>query len=104
TSPRRLRTTPTATKRGQHSCAQAGGSRAGSGRAGAAWRSSPVRGDRMPERRRRASEAGTEAFPAPRFTVDASVFVNAFNPHEDGHDASLAFLAAIHTPAHPPTI
>jgi predicted nucleic acid-binding protein len=31
----------------------------------------------------------------PRYTVDASVFVNAFNPHEDGHDESLAVLAAI---------
>jgi predicted nucleic acid-binding protein len=27
--------------------------------------------------------------------VDASVFVNAFNPHEDGHAASLAVIAAI---------
>src|SRR5438128_942815 len=31
----------------------------------------------------------------PRYTVDASVFVNAFNPHEDGHAESLAMLAAI---------
>lgn len=30
-----------------------------------------------------------------RYTVDASVFVNAFNPHEDGHAASLAIIAAI---------
>lgn len=30
-----------------------------------------------------------------RYTVDASVFVNAFNPHEDGHAQSLAILAAI---------
>jgi predicted nucleic acid-binding protein len=30
-----------------------------------------------------------------RYTVDASVFVNAFNPHEGGHAESLAFLAAI---------
>jgi predicted nucleic acid-binding protein len=30
-----------------------------------------------------------------RYTVDASVFVNAFNPHEDGHAESLAILAAI---------
>src|SRR5437879_3760681 len=30
-----------------------------------------------------------------RYTVDASVFVNAFNPHEDGHTASLQLLAAI---------
>jgi predicted nucleic acid-binding protein len=31
-----------------------------------------------------------------RYTVDASVFVNAFNPHEDGHADSLAILTAIH--------
>ena len=31
----------------------------------------------------------------PRYTVDASVFINAFNPHEDGHAESLAILAAI---------
>jgi predicted nucleic acid-binding protein len=30
-----------------------------------------------------------------RYTVDASVFVNAFNPHEDGHVESLAILTAI---------
>jgi predicted nucleic acid-binding protein len=30
-----------------------------------------------------------------RFTIDASVFVNAFNPHEKGHAESLAILAAI---------
>lgn len=30
-----------------------------------------------------------------RYTVDASVFVNAFNPHEEGHAASLQILAAI---------
>ena len=30
-----------------------------------------------------------------RYTVDASVFVNAFNPHEDGHGDSLAILAAM---------
>lgn len=30
-----------------------------------------------------------------RYTVDASVFVNAFNPHEEGHANSLAILAAI---------
>lgn len=30
-----------------------------------------------------------------RYTVDASVFVNAFNPHEEGHRESLAILAAI---------
>ena len=30
-----------------------------------------------------------------RYTVDASVFVNAFNPHEDGHVESLQMLAAV---------
>jgi len=30
-----------------------------------------------------------------RFTIDASVFVNAFNPHEEGHAESLAALTAI---------
>jgi len=30
-----------------------------------------------------------------RYTVDASVFVNAFNPHEEGHAESLHILAAI---------
>lgn len=30
-----------------------------------------------------------------RFTIDASVFVNAFNPHEQGHTESLAVLTAI---------
>jgi predicted nucleic acid-binding protein len=33
--------------------------------------------------------------------VDASVFVNAFNPREDGHAESLAILAAIHHGGHP---
>ena len=32
---------------------------------------------------------------ATRYTVDASVFVNAFNPHEDGHAESLRILSAI---------
>jgi len=40
--------------------------------------------------RRSAPVAG-----ARRFTVDASVFVNAFNPHETGHAESLAALAAM---------
>jgi predicted nucleic acid-binding protein len=30
-----------------------------------------------------------------RYTIDASVFVNAFNPHEEGHAESLQILAAI---------
>lgn len=33
--------------------------------------------------------------PSRRYTVDASVFVNAFNPHEKGHADSLRFLAMI---------
>lgn len=37
----------------------------------------------------------TKAATHPRYTVDASVFVNAFNPNEDGHVESLAILAAI---------
>jgi predicted nucleic acid-binding protein len=31
-----------------------------------------------------------------RYTVDASVFVNAFNPHERGHAESLRVLSLIH--------
>ncbi|MPZ16626.1 MAG: PIN domain-containing protein [Luteitalea sp.] len=31
----------------------------------------------------------------PRYTVDASVFVNAFNPHEEGHTESLLLLSEI---------
>lgn len=45
-----------------------------------------------PVPRRRARRRTAEH---PRYTIDASVFVNAFNPHEDGHAASLAILAAI---------
>jgi predicted nucleic acid-binding protein len=30
-----------------------------------------------------------------RYTIDASVFVNAFNPHEDGHAESLQILTAV---------
>jgi predicted nucleic acid-binding protein len=30
-----------------------------------------------------------------RYTIDASIFVNAFNPHEDGHAESLEILTAI---------
>ena len=42
--------------------------------------------------RRPQSTAGVKSR---RYTVDASVFVNAFNPHEDGHAESLQILAAI---------
>jgi len=44
-------------------------------------------------RRRRPSRA--RVFKSTRYTVDASVFVNAFNPHEHGHAESLQLLAAI---------
>jgi len=36
-----------------------------------------------------------------RYTVDASVFVNAFNPHEEGHAESLRLLTAIQQHADP---
>ncbi len=36
-----------------------------------------------------------------RYTIDASVFVNAFNPHERGHAASLQVLASIHEKGDP---
>lgn len=35
------------------------------------------------------------------FTIDASVFLNAFNPHEAGHDASHRLLARLQTEAIP---
>jgi predicted nucleic acid-binding protein len=43
-------------------------------------------------RRRGSKRAAPESR---RYTIDASVFVNAFNPHEDGHAESLATLTAI---------
>ena len=42
--------------------------------------------------RRRLEHAALEQR---RYTIDASVFVNAFNPHEEGHTESLAALTAI---------
>src|SRR5436853_253202 len=45
--------------------------------------------------RRAGRPKQTRAAATRRFTVDASVFVNAFNPHETGQVASLAFLTAI---------
>ena len=39
--------------------------------------------------------------PVTLHTIDASVFVNAFNPHEDGHARSLEFLTAIRDDGHP---
>ncbi|MPY90120.1 MAG: PIN domain-containing protein [Luteitalea sp.] len=45
---------------------------------------------RVPRRPRR-----TRKLESRRYTIDASVFVNAFNPHEAGHAESLQILAAI---------
>ena len=42
-------------------------------------------------RRRTRPKAATS-----RFTIDASVFVNAFNPHERGHAESLRAITTIH--------
>ena len=46
---------------------------------------------RRPQRRRSGQAAPEQR----RYTIDASVFVNAFNPHEEGHAESLAILTAI---------
>ena len=43
-------------------------------------------------RRRSRRRARSKSF---RYTIDASVFVNAFNPHERGHAESLQILAEI---------
>jgi len=46
--------------------------------------------------RRRQRRPSAQAAPEQRrYTIDASVFVNAFNPHEEGHTESLAALTAI---------
>jgi predicted nucleic acid-binding protein len=50
---------------------------------------------RVPRRRVQSRPSRTRRVKHPRYTVDASVFVNAFNPHEDGHKESLAILVAI---------
>jgi predicted nucleic acid-binding protein len=49
----------------------------------------------MTAKRRTARSTGARRRAALRYTVDASVFVNAFNPHEEGHAASLRILSAI---------
>lgn len=49
----------------------------------------------MTARKRPARLSRAKRNVALRYTVDASVFVNAFNPHENGHAASLQILAAI---------
>lgn len=47
--------------------------------------------------KKRAARAHPAArTPSLRYTVDASVFVNAFNPREAGHAESLQILTAIH--------
>ncbi len=51
---------------------------------------------RAPRRSRRARESKTR-----RYTIDASVFINAFNPHEAGHAHSLRLLAMVHEHADP---
>jgi predicted nucleic acid-binding protein len=46
-------------------------------------------------KRVRRRPARASASTSLRYTIDASVFVNAFNPHEEGHAESLQILAAI---------
>jgi predicted nucleic acid-binding protein len=48
---------------------------------------------RVPQRTRKSKRSGRPK--SRRYTIDASVFVNAFNPHEDGHAQSLEILATI---------
>jgi predicted nucleic acid-binding protein len=48
---------------------------------------------RVPQRTRRSKRPGRPK--SRRYTIDASVFVNAFNPHEDGHAQSLEILTTI---------
>lgn len=49
----------------------------------------------MAARKRTARAHRTTRTPSLRYTVDASVFVNAFNPHEEGHAESLQILSVI---------
>jgi predicted nucleic acid-binding protein len=49
----------------------------------------------MAPRKRTARAHRAARTPSLRYTVDASVFVNAFNPHEEGHAESLQILSAI---------
>ncbi len=49
----------------------------------------------MTAKRRTPRPSRAKRKAAPRYTIDASVFVNAFNPHEEGHAASLQILSAI---------
>lgn len=45
--------------------------------------------------KRRARPGRAKPKAALRYTVDASVFVNAFNPHEEGHAESLRILSLL---------
>lgn len=47
---------------------------------------------RRPPRRRAPTSSEPDQL---RYTIDASVFVNAFNPHEEGHAESLAVVTTI---------
>jgi predicted nucleic acid-binding protein len=49
----------------------------------------------MSAKKRAARASRAKPGVALRYTIDASVFVNAFNPHEEGHAASLQILSAI---------
>jgi predicted nucleic acid-binding protein len=49
----------------------------------------------MAAKRRAARPRRAKRKVALRYTIDASVFVNAFNPHEKGHAESLQILSAI---------
>jgi len=52
-------------------------------------------GEARPGRSRRKTTANL------RYTIDASVFINAFNSHERGHAESLQILASIHERSDP---
>lgn len=47
---------------------------------------------RRPPRRRAPTSREPDQL---RYTIDASVFVNAFNPHEEGHAESLAVVTTV---------
>lgn len=49
----------------------------------------------MTAAKRTTGRTRAERRAAGRYTVDASVFVNAFNPHEEGHEVSFQILSAI---------
>jgi predicted nucleic acid-binding protein len=55
----------------------------------------------MAAKRRAAPPRRARRGRALRYTVDASVVVNAFNPHEEGHAESFHFLSAIQERANP---